>query len=404
MNNELVISNQQITPYKKDLDKIIKDNYYPNAKTVYDIIKKQKPDITLKQVNAYLQTLEPYQLTHERKLKKSDMGFMVANYPFQIVQIDLLDLSKFSYDYSQYKVKKKMDNVHTDNNKGYKYLLLFIDIFTRFADAVMLKTKNIEECTNALNIIIEFNKIKPQVIMSDSESSFLSKPFQSFLSEHNIKHDVVVLNNHRALSVIDRLCRTIRARLTKVFLGTGSTSWVNDISNIIYQYNNTPHKGLLKFSPQEVLTNKQAQEIILELNNEKASKNQELRNKATIEPGDKVRLYIENKFKKGSEPSFSNKTYIVVSRSGKNILLDNGKRYVDQSLLKIAHHQYMDNDLLLENDAGKDENQIQEANKQNKINRKIKQAGLERSTYEELLEPRATRKKVVDYKKLNNGK
>ena len=411
MNNELVeYNNNQLTKHKNtdhNLDLIMKNNLYPNAHTIYDIAKKNNDNITLQQVQNYIKSQVPYQLTKERHLKKSDMGFMIAYYPFQIVQIDLLDLSRFSYDYSQFKDKKKMEDVKTDFNKGYKYLLIFIDLFSRWTDVVMLKSKNIEDCLHALKIILEFNNISPKVIMSDSESSFLSEQFQDFFSEHNIKHDVIVLNNHRALSVLDRFCRTLRSRLTKLFLGTGSTSWVNDISTIIYQYNNTKHRGILNYTPQEVLSDPKAQEQILELNHEKASKNQQLRTKSTIKAGDKVRLFIENKFSKGSDPSYTSKVYTVKSKSGKNILLDNGKRYVDQNLLKIDDSQYLDNNLLLENDKDDSENEniFTETKKQNKINKKLKKEDLIRPTHEELQAPREKRNvSKIDYKKLNSGR
>jgi hypothetical protein len=268
----------------------------------------------------------------------------------------------------------------------------------------MLKSKNIDDCVNALSIILDYNNIKPKILMSDSESTFLSKPFQSLLMERRIKHDVIVLNNHRALGVLDRFCRTLRDRLTKIFIGQGTTEWIEHLSNIIFQYNNSSNRGILGFSPHQVLNDKFAQEEIFELNHQKASVNQALRNKSTIKPGDKVRLFIENIYKKGSEPSYTNKIYTVTEKVGKNIVLDNGKRVVEHNLLKINDHIYLDNNLI--SNGEKDEeniNPIMEANKENKINRKIKKDGLERKTYEELQEGRTTRNKKVDYAKLNRG-
>ena len=108
----------------------------------------------------------------------------------------------YSYDYSQYKSLKKLKGVTTEFNKGYKYILIIIDVFTRFVDCVMLKSKNIDDCIHALDIMLDFNKIKPEIIMSDSESAFLSQKFQDYLSSKNIIHDVVVLNDHKSLSVL----------------------------------------------------------------------------------------------------------------------------------------------------------------------------------------------------------
>jgi hypothetical protein len=409
MSNEIELYNKsQLSKYedaKEDLDKIMKANLYPSARDTYDIAKKQGLDLTMKQVKYYLQSQTPYQLTHENHQTKASMGYMVSFSPWSITQIDLLDLSKYSYDYSQFKSKKKLEGIKTDFNNGYKYVLIFIDIFSRYVDAVMLKSKNIEDCIHSLKIILDFNNISPNVIMSDSESSFLSKPFQEFLSERHIKHDVVVLNNHRSLGVIDRFCRTLRQRLTKLFIGRGDTSWVDDLATIIYQYNESPNRGILNYSPIQILKEPKAQEEILELNHMKASKNQELRSKSDIKPGDKVRLFIENTFKKNSEPSYTSKVFTVSSVSGKNLTLDNGKRVVNHNVLKINDSQYIDNNLLLENEENEEVlNPIEETNKENKITKKLKQAGIERPTYETLHESRSRRNVApVDYKKLNKG-
>jgi hypothetical protein len=190
----------------KSLDKIMADNLYPSPAVLYRIAKETNQKITMKQIKEYIESKSSYQQTKEKHVTKATLGYVVAFEKMKNLQIDLLDLSKFS-----------------KTNKGYKYILIMIDIFSRFVDAIMIKTKNIEDTTHALKLMLDFNNIHPNVIISDSESSFLSKPFQNLLEERNIYHDAVVLNNHRALSVIDRFCRTLRSRLSKLMLNRNST-------------------------------------------------------------------------------------------------------------------------------------------------------------------------------------
>jgi hypothetical protein len=87
------------------------------------------------------------------------MGHVVAFSPWSLVQIDLLDMQKYSFDYSKYKPKKKLDGVKTNFNKGFKYIMIMIDVFTRYVDVVMLKSKNIEDCVHALKIMLDFNGV-----------------------------------------------------------------------------------------------------------------------------------------------------------------------------------------------------------------------------------------------------
>jgi hypothetical protein len=143
----------------------------------------------------------------------------------------------------------------------------------------------------------------------------------------------------------------------------------------------------------------------LKLNFEKQRKNKELREKKDIKAGDKIRLYIDNQFRKGTEPNYTTELFEVKDVKGKKILLTNGKTILDQNVIKIDNNQYIDNNLLTNGDENiANSNVIDETNKENKITRKLKQVGITRPTYEQLHEPRESRNKKVDYAKLNSGK
>jgi ribosomal protein L21E len=242
--------------------------------------------------------------------------------------------------------------------------------------------------------------------MSDSEKSFLSYKFINFLESKEIQLEPVVLNNHHALGIIDRFCRTLKTRLSKLFLARKSTEWINDISNIIYQYNNTENRGILNFTPQEVISDKEKSERILNFNIVKQQKNINLRGTSNIKEGDKVRLYINDTFKKGTEQNYTTKSYNVVGKKGKNILLDNGQKVVESNLLKINNGEYLKNSMMIDDgmDEEKEElNILEETKKQNKIKKKLKKEDLVRPTVEEMGEGRQTRKKQIDFKKLAKG-
>jgi hypothetical protein len=242
--------------------------------------------------------------------------------------------------------------------------------------------------------------------MRDSESSFLGEKFQEFLAKKNIIHDVVVLDDHSALSVLDRFCRTLRGRLNKLFIGRGSTEWVNDLSKIIYQYNNTEHRGILNFTPSQILNNPKIQEAIMELNHEKNKKNIAMKEDDKFKVGDKVRVFIKDKFKKGSDPSYTAEVFKRLEKSGKNYTLSNNKTYVKNDLQKIFKTESPNNNLLLGNgEEEKDEeiNPFDEVKKQNKIARKLKKENLVRPTFDQLNEKRESRNKKIDFVKLSKG-
>ena len=408
MEKSITIQSNALTkPAQKILNDIIKDSVYAGPQAILDIVKKKYPklSVSLKDIRNYLMTKKEYQMTFERKQTTESMGCICSFEPFALCQIDIYDLSKFSFDYSQYKSKKKVDGLTTNFNKGYKYLFALIDVFSNFADVIPMKTKSIDDTTNALKLILETYNLEPLTLMSDSDSSFLGSKFQTFLKSKDIELDPVVVNDHRALGKIDRLARTLKTRLTKLFLANGNTNWIDYIADILYSYNNTSNRGILGYTPQQVLLDPVTQLAVLKLNIEKREKNIELRKKKNIKAGDKIRVYIDNAFRKGTEPNYTTELFEVKDVKGKKILLTNGKTILDQNLIKIDNDQYVDNNLLTNGDEYiANSNVIDDANKENKITRKLKQVGITRPTYEQLHEPRESRNKKVDYAKLNSGK
>jgi hypothetical protein len=85
--------------------------------------------------------------------------------------------------------------------------------------------------------------------------------------------------------------------------------------------------------------------------------------KSAFSEGDRVRIRIKDIFKKGSEPRYGNKIYIVESVNGKRITLDNDKTFLESDLIKT----------LIENTDG---NIIDKTNRENSFNRNLQKGGL----------------------------
>ena len=71
-------------------------------------------------------------------------------------------------------------------NKGIKYLLTVIDVFSKYGWIVALKDKKTESVSLAFDHIFEKSKRKPEKLWTDKGSEFISKHFKEFLKTHNI--------------------------------------------------------------------------------------------------------------------------------------------------------------------------------------------------------------------------
>ena len=71
-------------------------------------------------------------------------------------------------------------------NKGIKYFLCAIDIFSKYAWVVLLKDKKGVSIVNAFQKIISQGR-KPNKIWVDQGSEFYNNPFKRFLKINNIE-------------------------------------------------------------------------------------------------------------------------------------------------------------------------------------------------------------------------
>ena len=107
---------------------------------------------------------------------------IIAKYPNEIHQIDLLDISNIS-----------------TTNKNVKFFLVDIDVFTRKLQVVPMKNKKTDSVIDAMKEIISENK--PTIIQSDHGSEFISKEFKTLMKENNIEIQYVDVNDHHKLSI-----------------------------------------------------------------------------------------------------------------------------------------------------------------------------------------------------------
>ena len=74
-----------------------------------------------------------------------------------------------------------------ENNRGYRYVLVVIDNFSKYGWTVPLKNKNAQTIKDSFENILISSKRKPNLIGSDRGKEFYNNIFQDFLNKNNIK-------------------------------------------------------------------------------------------------------------------------------------------------------------------------------------------------------------------------
>ena len=138
-----------------------------------------------------------------------------------------------------------------ENNRGYRYVLVIIDSFSKFGWTVPLKNKNDQTIRDSFENILIISKRKPNLIESDRGKEFYNSTFQNFLN-NNIKH--YSRNTYLGAFFAERFNRTIRYLLKRPVFEKGEGNWIDILPTITKQYNNrvdtstklTPLQGSLK--------------------------------------------------------------------------------------------------------------------------------------------------------------
>ena len=121
-------------------------------------------------------------------------------------------------------------------NKGIKYLLMVIDVFSKYGWIVTLKDKKTESVSLAFDTIFKKSKRKPQKLWTDKGSEFISKHFKDFLKRHNIT--LYHTQNEEKSSVVERWNRTMKNKMWKIFSANNNTVYWDKLDKIVDDYNN----------------------------------------------------------------------------------------------------------------------------------------------------------------------
>ena len=134
-----------------------------------------------------------------------------------------------------------MVNYKTSNNKGFRYIFIIIDNYSKYLWAIPLKNKYSQTITNEFSIILSTSKRRPLKIESDRGTEFYNSIFQNFLKSKNIHHYSRFTD--KGPSIAERVIRTIRNLLKKPVFLKGNADWLSELPSVIKQYNKTIHSS-----------------------------------------------------------------------------------------------------------------------------------------------------------------
>ena len=218
---------------------------------------------------------------HKPVIKKFNKRKVYSQFKDNIWGVDLADMQSLSR-----------------KNKGIKYLLCAIDLYSKYAFVIPLKDKKGISIVNAFDKIIKQSNRKPNKIWVDQGGQFYNNVFKKWLSDNDI---IMYSTYDEGKSVVaERFIRTLKNKLYKHMTATGKNVYYDVLDDIVSKYNNTKHRTI-KMKPIDVGDNNKR--VYVDEHNEKDSR---------FKVGDRVTISkFKNIFAKGYTPNWSKEIFIV---------------------------------------------------------------------------------------------
>ena len=116
-------------------------------------------------------------------------------------------------------------------NKGIKYLLCTIHLFSKYAFVIPLKNEKGISIVNAFNKIIKQSNRKPNKIWVAQGGEFYNNVFEKWLSDNNI---IMYSTYNEGKSVVaERFIRTLKNKLYRHMTATGKKVYYDVLDDVI---------------------------------------------------------------------------------------------------------------------------------------------------------------------------
>ena len=229
-----------------------------------------------------------------------------------------------------------------ENNRGYRYVFVIIDNFSKYGWTVPLKNKNAHTIKESFENILINSKRKPGLIETDRGKEFYNNIFQDFLNKNNIK----LYSRNTSLGAVfaERFNRTIRDLLKKIVFENGDANWIDVLPTITKQYNNRVHSST-KLSPKDASLKKNEGFVYKNLLDKRKKR------KPKFQINDLVRVAdLKKTFSKGDTTNWSYELYKIteiVNDTIPSYHINNLKERYNESLLKKTDLKLKENDNIM---------------------------------------------------------
>ena len=234
----------QITEYLKKLKKanerFLERIYFNPSKSpsftgpqkLYKFVKLENThDITFTEIKRWLQNQNSYSLS--RSVKR--------NFKRNVVLVEGLD--------SQWDADLADVSQLADYNNGIHFLLLCVDILSRYVWVRPLKNKSGSAVADGFKSIFDDDGRKPRVIRTDGGRDFNNGTVKAYLSSMGVAH--FSTHNETQANYAESSIRSIKTKLWRYLMYSRGNHYENVLQDLVKSHNDTEH-GTTLVKPSEI--------------------------------------------------------------------------------------------------------------------------------------------------------
>nr|CAD2141908.1 unnamed protein product [Meloidogyne enterolobii] len=208
--------------YIKLLDDLYNNPKSPAAYSGIDSLwyeaRKTFKHIPRNVIKDYLEGHRTYTLMRPKRVRFPRSRTIAAGFMTD-VQVDLADLQALSR-----------------HNKGYRYLLVGIDVLSKRIFTVNLKSKKSDDMVESFRQLISQMPMKPHRIFSDKGTEFKNRQLKEYFEKEEIdKHEAT--HSSVKASLAERAIRNLKQRLYRYFSQNKTLKWIDIVQKIVYGIN-----------------------------------------------------------------------------------------------------------------------------------------------------------------------
>lgn len=191
---------------------------------------RRKTKASRKAISDYLSNQDAYTM-HRNVVRKFPRRRTFAKGVNDLFQLDLVELSSLA----RY-------------NDGFRYLLMCIDVFSKYGWIVPIKKKTAESVRDAFaKVLLEAT---PIFVQTDKGTEFLNSAFRKLMSDNGIVH-YTSQNDDIKCAVVERWNRTMMTKIHRYLTFKNTNRFIDVLPLLLKSYNSTYHSSI-KMAPVEV--------------------------------------------------------------------------------------------------------------------------------------------------------